>query len=344
MQSFSSRVLAWFDIHGRKHLPWQQNPTPYVVWVSEIMLQQTQVATVIPYFNKFIARFPDIKTLADSSTDEVLAYWAGLGYYSRARNLHKAAQTIRDQYNGKFPTEFSQVIALSGIGESTAGAILSLSLNQPHTILDGNVKRVLSRHQLIDGIPNQTKTLKKQWAVAKQFTPIADCNQYTQAMMDLGAMICTRSKPKCDECPVYVDCGAYQENKIADYPNKKPKKILPEKQISMLLITDSLKVYLEKRPNNGIWGGLWSLPEIELDDQGKINQTAIDEFIKKHQLSVESQRILPNYQHIFTHYKLHITPIVIGVKQLDDGFSPEHIKTMGLPTPIKKILMENIIS
>ncbi len=338
MQSFSSRVLAWFTHHGRKHLPWQQNPHPYTTWVSEIMLQQTQVGTVIPYFNRFIGRFPDVNILADASLDEVLAYWAGLGYYSRARNLHKAAQMIRDKHNGKFPKEFSQVIALPGIGQSTAGAILSLSLNQRHSILDGNVKRVLSRHQLIDGIPNRTQTIKKQWAIAEQFTPKKDCSRYTQAMMDLGAMICTRTKPKCQKCPVSVDCGAYQQNKIADYPNKKPKKALPEKKTVMLIVSDTRQIYLEKRPNKGIWGGLWSLPEIAFNDEEKINQTAINDFLAQLNLSVKQQTVLANYQHTFTHYRLCITPIMIQVKQLNNGFTPEQMEQMGLPTPIQRIL------
>ncbi len=324
MQSFSQRVLAWFNLYGRTHLPWQQDNDAYQIWLSEIMLQQTQVTTVIPYFNRFIQRFPDVVTLADASLDEVLAHWAGLGYYSRARNLHKAAQIIRDQHCGRFPDAYQAVIALPGIGKSTAGAILSLAFQQRHAILDGNVKRVLSRHQRIDGIPNQSATLKKQWALANRLTPAENCGQYTQAMMDLGAMICTRSKPKCQQCPIHGDCGAYQYRQIDDYPNKKPKKVLPERQTVMLIITDKAgKVYLEKRPDKGIWGGLWSLPEIannkELDNKELDNkERLIGDFLCRHQLSRIKQYQLSTYRHSFTHYRLFILPWVIVIEDFNN--------------------------
>lgn len=333
MQDFSARVLAWFDVHGRKHLPWQQNPEPYSIWVSEIMLQQTQVTTVIPYFQRFIARFPDVTTLANADTDTVLAHWAGLGYYSRARHLHKAAQIIQQQHDGVFPQQIDEVMALPGIGKSTAGAILSLALKQRHAILDGNVKRVLSRHGLIDGIPNQSATLKKQWAIAESLTPNKDCDKYTQAMMDLGAMVCTRSQPDCGACPVYVDCGARLHDCIADYPNKKPKKTLPEKDTVMLIITDGNKVYLQKRPDTGIWGGLWSFPEISTDEQSHLQA-----FLETQHLSVKHYQTLADYTHTFTHYRLYITPILVEVDKLDTGFTPKQYTQMGLPTPIKRLL------
>ncbi len=352
MDSFSRRVLSWFDIHGRKHLPWQQRPSAYKTWVSEIMLQQTQVATVIPYFNRFIETFPTEVSLANATLDDVLAHWAGLGYYSRARNLHKAAQLIRDRHNGVFPCHIDDVIALPGIGKSTAGAILSLSFNQRHAILDGNVKRVLSRHQMIDGVPNQAKTLKKQWQVAEQFTPKKDTNKYTQAMMDLGAMICTRTKPDCDSCPVHIDCQAKLHDKIGEYPNKKPKKILPEKQIIALIITDGEKVYLEKRPNRGIWGGLWSLPEIPINhsvsnQSSKLHNLAISNFLTQYQLK-ETKRHRHNiYTHVFTHYRLYIHPICLWVnlshfKKTENLFTLEECQHIGLPTPIQKILGQSL--
>lgn len=332
MQPFSERVLAWFSVHGRKHLPWQQSVSPYKTWISEIMLQQTQVTTVIPYFNRFMDSFPDVLSLANASQDDVLSHWAGLGYYSRARNLHKAAQQIRDKHNGIFPDHIEATIDLPGIGQSTAGAILSLSLNQRHAILDGNVKRVLSRHQTISGIPNHSATLKKQWAIAEQFTPQHNCASYTQAMMDLGAMICTRSKPKCHDCPIQIDCQAYASDSIAEYPNKKPKKVLPEKSITMLIITDGRKIHLEKRPDKGIWGGLWSLPEIEPID--------ISSFLEQHSLNEQKRQTLDIYTHTFTHYRLYITPIVIEVSHLAQhaGFTHEAVHKLGLPTPIRKIL------
>lgn len=330
MQSFSERILAWFAVHGRKHLPWQQDISPYKTWVSEIMLQQTQVSTVIPYFNRFIARFPDILDLANASQDEVLSHWAGLGYYSRARNLHKAAQVIRDRHNGQFPSLFADVLALPGIGQSTAGAILSLSQQQRHAILDGNVKRVLSRHQLISGIPNQSQTLKKQWAAAEAFTPHQHCDQYTQAMMDLGAMICTRSKPQCDACPVHVDCGAYKSGRIAEFPNKKVKKALPEKSTTMLIVSDGERVFLQKRPNSGIWGGLWSLPEVD--------DASVETFLSQHGWLSEKRHQQALYTHTFTHYRLHISPLVIMVAALPEGFSAKQRRSLGLPTPVQRIL------
>ncbi len=335
MQSFSARVLAWYDSHGRKHLPWQSDVSAYTTWVSEIMLQQTQVATVIPYFNRFVERFPDVVALADAEQDEVLSYWAGLGYYSRARNLHKSAQIIRDQHNGVFPQHIDDVVALAGIGKSTAGAILSLSHGQRHAILDGNVKRVLSRHQRVDGIPNQSATQKKLWELAEQLIPSEHCDKYTQAMMDLGAMVCTRTKPTCEACPVYVDCEAYQNNCIADYPNKKAKKVIPEKSCTMLIISDSERLYLQKRPDSGIWGGLWSLPEVDMLD--------IPQFLSERALMERQRLVLENYTHTFTHYRLHITPIHIEVEYLPEALAPNLFDTpslnhIGLPTPVKNIL------
>ncbi len=351
MTSFSHRVLSWFDINGRKHLPWQQQTCAYKTWISEIMLQQTQVSTVIPYFNRFITSFPDEMALANASVDDVLAHWAGLGYYSRARNLHKAAQIIRDQYNGCFPEDFDEVVSLPGIGRSTAGAILSLSFNQRHAILDGNVKRVLSRHQMISGIPNQSETLKKQWQIAEKFTPKKDNNKYTQAMMDLGAMVCTRTKPNCDVCPVHVDCQANLHDKISEYPNKKPKKTLPEKQMIALIITDGEKIYLEKRPDKGIWGGLWSLPEISLGEKVGQSETLdfsdekIKNFLDKYQLTVSQYHQYATYRHVFTHYRLFICPVQLlvdtdNLQTLSSGelFSLNDCEEIGLPTPIQKII------
>lgn len=330
MQSFSERVLAWFEVHGRKQLPWQQDVSAYKTWISEIMLQQTQVTTVIPYFNRFMVRFPDVITLANAHQDDVLAHWAGLGYYSRARNLHKSAQTIRDKHDGVFPTTIEDVMALSGIGKSTAGAILSLARQQRHAILDGNVKRVLSRHQLIDGIPNQSTTLKKQWAVAEQFTPERNCDQYTQAMMDLGAMICTRTKPQCQQCPVHIDCGAYQNNKIADYPNKKPKKAKPARQTFMAIVRCRDDILMEKRPNSGIWGGLYGLPMF--DDIPTF--TALFG-----ETGVQRQGII----HPFTHFTLHITPRLIELphkRQFEhyQWISYTDIEHIGLPKPVQTLI------
>ena len=260
---FSRRVLAWFEDHGRTDLPWQQDATPYKVWISEVMLQQTQVATVIPYFNRFMAAFPDVDTLASAPLDKVLHYWSGLGYYARARNLHKAACMIQDVYAGVFPEELPKVTALPGVGLSTAGAILSLALNQCHPILDGNVKRVLARCYAVAGWPGQTAVAKQLWRLSGTLTPRSRTAEYNQAMMDLGATVCTRSNPLCDLCPVNSHCLARIQDKISQYPGRKQKKLLPVRNIQMLLLRDRQgRLLLEQRPPTGVWGGLWSFPEL----------------------------------------------------------------------------------
>ena len=260
-QQFSTQVVTWYHHQGRKHLPWQQNKTPYSVWVSEIMLQQTQVKTVIPYYQRFMASFPTISSLANADEDNVLHHWTGLGYYARARNLHKAAQLIDSEHNGLFPEDIAQVIALPGIGRSTAGAILSLSLNQHHPILDGNVKRVLARNYLVEGYTGLAKFDKTLWPLSETLTPATDTGFYTQAMMDLGATVCTRSKPTCEICPVKTSCLAMASSQQADFPQKKPKKKIPERNTIMVIpritTTTSDSVLMEKRPPTGIWGGLW---------------------------------------------------------------------------------------
>lgn len=236
--NFALRVLEWFDVHGRKHLPWQQDKTPYKVWVSEIMLQQTQVATVIPFFEKFMQRFPDLQSLADAPEDDVLAHWSGLGYYARARNLHKCAQIAMVEHDGQLPQDIDELVALPGIGLSTAGAVLSLSLGQNHPILDGNVKRVLARHRAVPGWPGSTLVLNKLWDISRQLTPATRTADFNQAMMDIGATLCARSRPACDRCPVASDCLALATDSIGLYPGKKPKKEKPVKSTFMLLLSE----------------------------------------------------------------------------------------------------------
>lgn len=307
LPSFAERVLAWFDQHGRKDLPWQHNPTAYRVWISEIMLQQTQVNTVIPYYERFMHSFPNVITLADTSVDHVLKHWEGLGYYSRARNLHKAAQMIRDEHAGVFPNTADAVEALPGIGRSTAGAILSLSANQPHAILDGNVKRVLARYHTIEGWTGQSAVLKKLWTKAEAHQP-HDLSpprnaDYTQAMMDMGATLCTRSKPACLLCPLHNDCQARINGNPQDYPSSKPKKTLPEKhRIVLVLQREDGAVGIMKRPATGIWGGLWSFPEFE-DEATALAAIATD--TEHTRLSVLT--------HTFSHYRLHLQPLQIIV-------------------------------
>lgn len=311
---FATRVLAWFDRHGRKDLPWQHHPTPYRVWVSEIMLQQTQVATVIAYYQRFMQRFPDVPALAAAPLDEVLQYWEGLGYYSRARNLHKTAQTVCGQYAGKFPTDIDSMQALPGIGRSTAAAILSLSHGQAHAILDGNVKRVLARYHAVTGWPGETRTLQQLWQYAEQHLPSSRNADYTQAMMDMGATLCTRSKPACLLCPLQHGCAAFRLGKPQNYPGKRPQKDLPEKTaIALLLRNADGEILLQKRPPTGIWGGLWSFPEFT-------DETGMADWLLEHgQAQVIATR-LPVLTHTFSHYRLHLHPL-----QVDFGTPPAWI-------------------
>jgi len=304
--AFSRSVLTWFDAHGRTHLPWQQDRSLYRVWVSEIMLQQTQVATVIPYFEAFMTRFPRLSDLADAPLDNVLARWSGLGYYARARNLHKAAQTVRDQYNGIFPTDFVDVLALPGIGRSTAGAILSLALDQHHAILDGNVKRVLARVFAIDGWPGKSTVAELLWQYAEQLTPQKRVADFNQAMMDLGAGVCTRSRPQCELCPLQQDCLAFAQQRQTEYPGKKPKKAMPVRETQMLLLCNaSNEVLLQRRPPVGIWGGLLSLPEMPMDDDVSL-------WCKKHLgFVIKAQTRWPVVRHTFSHFHLDISPVQV---------------------------------
>ncbi|BDM65290.1 A/G-specific adenine glycosylase [Shewanella sp. NFH-SH190041] len=316
--TFSSRIIQWYNAHGRKHLPWQQDKTPYKVWISEIMLQQTQVATVIPYYEKFMARFPDAVSLANAEADEVLHYWTGLGYYARARNLHRAAQIIRDQLNGQFPTDFEQVLALPGIGRSTAGAVLSLSLGQHHAILDGNVKRVLARHGAIAGWPGEKAVETQLWQLTEQLTPRDEIEKYNQAMMDIGATICTRSKPSCEHCPVALDCRAQRQGRQTEYPGKKPKKTIPARNAFMVLLRHSDTVLLNKRPPAGIWGGLWCLPQF--DTLANMNAYLADQGI------TQTPQEFAAFRHTFSHFHLDISAYTVTV---DDSFDSRIMEPEG---------------
>ncbi|WP_448566860.1 A/G-specific adenine glycosylase [Thalassotalea ganghwensis] len=343
-QKFSQKVLAWYHQHGRKTLPWQQDKTPYRVWISEIMLQQTQVTTVIPFYQRFMESFPTIIDLANADEDTVLHHWTGLGYYARARNLHKAAKIIATEYQGEFPEDIEQVMALPGIGRSTAGAILSLSLNKPYPILDGNVKRVLARCYMVDGHNGQSKYEKALWPITECLTPNDDVAPYNQAMMDLGAMICTRSKPKCSVCPLQDSCLAHKFNEQNNYPQKKPKKSTPVKSATLLVIKSADQLLMFKRPPTGIWGGLFSFIEVdsEQDYHDKINQLG---------LVINNEKSLTPFRHTFSHFHFDITPVLIEVKPqsvsevIND--SCEHIwynlanrNTVGLAAASCKIIEE----
>lgn len=338
--TISSAILKWFDSHGRKDLPWQHNKTPYSVWVSEIMLQQTQVATVIPYYQRFMESFPTIQRLAEAPIDDVLHHWTGLGYYARARNLHKAAVVMLEQHKSEFPTDIEQVIALPGIGRSTAGAVLSLSLEQPHAILDGNVKRVLARYYGIEGWPGNKAVENALWEEAIHNTPQKRVADYNQAMMDMGATLCTRSKPKCNECPIANNCFAKSEERQADFPGKKPKKTTPVKTTFMLLPVWQGKVLMYQRPPTGIWGGLWSFNEVGAHSEISVElaKLGIEDF---------TTRSLTEFRHTFSHFHLDITPVLVDIaeqpkamvqEQSGEWMDFQNMPNVGLSVPASKLL------
>lgn len=341
--AFRTAVLDWFDRCGRKDLPWQLLRTPYRVWISEVMLQQTQVATVIPYFERFTQRFPDVLSLANAELDAVLHLWSGLGYYARARNLHKAAQCIRDDYAGEFPTDFASVQALPGIGRSTAGAILALACDQAHPILDGNVKRVLARYHAVTGWPGERRVLERLWALAEAATPKRRVADYTQAMMDLGATCCTRARPRCDQCPLQRGCTAYRSGRQLDYPAPRPRRELPVRTTHMVLVCNAQgEVLLQKRPPTGIWGGLWSLPELD-------SLEALHPWCEQ-TLGRPLQRVQtwPAVRHSFSHFHLDIIPLLV---ELGDNraslvlegpaavwYNTRTSSRRGLATPVQRLL------
>lgn len=322
-EQLSKRMLKFYAQHGRKDLPWQQNPTAYRVWVSEIMLQQTQVKTVIPYYQKFMRSFPTLQDLASATIDQVLQHWQGLGYYSRARNLHRCAQTIMAEHGGNFPQELQAMQQLPGIGRSTAGAILSLAMKQPTAILDGNVKRVLSRVFLVEGWSGKSQVQSQLWALAEKYTPKKSTAEFNQSMMDLGASLCSRSQPKCEQCPLADICMAFIQHKTHEFPHKKPAKVIPTKNVTMRLSVKDNQIQLIKRPPVGIWGGLWSLPEIE---------------------SLDAPRVINEFRHTFTHFHWQIK-IVEGQSRLqiqENSLAAWHniqqLQQVALPAPIKKFL------
>ncbi len=348
--SFQKNVLQWFSQHGRKNLPWQQDRSPYRVWISEIMLQQTQVATAIPYFERFMEDLPTLESLACAELDEVLSLWSGLGYYARARNLHRAAQIIQNDFEGKFPQNFDQVLALPGIGRSTAGAILSLSLGQRHPILDGNVKRVLARYFAVNGWPGKPSVANILWAHSEQLTPKKHAADFNQAMMDLGSGVCTRSKPDCTQCPLNTHCQARLDNTQSEHPGKKPKKITPVREIQMLLASNNNgEILLQRRPPSGIWGGLLSLPEIPINTD--TTQWCKNTF----GITVNKKNCWPVLRHTFSHFHLDISPVLSNFKSHNNSVMDEtewvwynndptsHPKKPvgGLPAPVARLLKQH---
>ena len=341
MDNFSKSLVHWHKNHGRHDLPWQCEPTPYHVWVSEIMLQQTQVGTVIPYYTRFIERFPNIQSLANAELDKVLSHWSGLGYYARGRNLHRAAKIICDDFDGTLPSDKEKLLTLPGIGRSTAGAIMALAFKQHHAILDGNVKRVLCRFYAVNGWPGEPAVEKQLWQLAENLTPERNVAWYTQAIMDLGATICTRSKPQCDICPVSQECIARKQESQHKYPASKPKKIIPlRKTVFLLLENKKGEILFEKRPATGIWGGLWCFPECSPDDD-------IEKWLlAKTGFSGSIIQKLSIIKHTLTHFRMEILPIHLKVKQcnnvkemsdqqwclIDDALK------FGTPTPVRNLL------
>ena len=342
--SFATRLLQWYDQHGRQNLPWHRDRSPYRVWVSEIMLQQTQVATVIPYFNQFMVRFPDVHELARAERSEVLSHWSGLGYYARARNLHNAAVEIVEHYGGTFPSDPDTLQTLPGIGRSTAAAIAAQAFDVPAAILDGNAKRVLARYHAVGGWPGRAPVLNKLWEHAEAHTPRERVRDYTQAIMDLGSLLCTRRRPGCAACPVSSDCAAYARNNPEAYPASKPKKEKPQRSTWMLLVEDHAgRLLFEERPPSGIWGGLLSLPEA---DPALQPEEVPDYCTTRLGLEVESPQALEVFRHTFSHYHLDIHPLRLSAGRqttvADDQryrwLSREEAQLEGLPAPIRRLI------
>ncbi|MGH8091814.1 MAG: A/G-specific adenine glycosylase [Rudaea sp.] len=334
--TFSRRLLIWFDAHGRHDLPWQHPRSAYRAWIAEVMLQQTQVATVVPYFLRFVEKFASLRALAAAPLDDALAQWSGLGYYSRARNLHRAAQICIERHGGKLPRDFDALAALPGIGRSTAGAILAQAHGLRFPILDGNVKRVLARHHGVCGWPGATAVQKKLWALAESHTPHERVADYTQAIMDLGATVCTRAKPRCTDCPLKRNCIAHREGTTAQLPERKPARTLPTRRTIMLLLRDRAgRILLERRPPTGVWAQLWSLPETDDADSARRHFGANVEL-----------RALPPFMHTFTHFRLEVEPLHATVDRpprVADAperrwLLPREAAALGLPAPVRKLI------
>ncbi len=338
--SFAARVVRWQKKHGRHDLPWQQTRDAYRIWLSEIMLQQTQVTTVIPYYRRFLARFPDVKALAAATQDDVLKLWSGLGYYSRARNLHRAAQAVVAGHGGHVPREFDALLALPGIGRSTAAAISVFAFGARHPILDGNVKRLFARRFGVNGYPGDAKVTAALWRETKRQLPSRNLESYTQGLMDLGATVCTRSRPRCDACPLAPDCIALARDSIKKFPAPRARKALPQRRTQMLVLLHARQVLLEKRAPTGIWGGLWSLPEV-------VSGADIPALCAQlYGAAVAKQVAMPTVAHGFTHFKLDIMPQKLIVTRVAPRAAAPGVMWLALndalgaaiPAPVRRIL------
>jgi A/G-specific adenine glycosylase len=341
MSDFARTVIAWQARHGRHDLPWQGTRDAYRIWLSEIMLQQTQVATVIPYYQRFVARFPDIATLAAAPEDDVLRLWSGLGYYSRARNLHRAAQLVMERHGGAFPQSRADIEALPGIGRSTAAAVAGFAFGARAAILDGNVKRVLARHFAVDGFPGEREVEQELWQLAESLLPTDANGPYIQGLMDLGATVCTTRAPGCGRCPVQSTCRAFAEDRVAELPAPRPRKAVPRRSTAMLLLVKDGDVLLQKRPPTGVWGGLWSLPEVDV--QADVVRVARLQY----GCEVSAVEPLGTLRHAFTHFTLDITPIVARVTAMQPRAAQPGVMWLALgeasgaavPTPVRKLLV-----
>ncbi len=360
---FAAALLVWFDEHGRKNLPWQRPATPYRVWVSEIMLQQTQVTVVIPYFERFMARFPDLAALAQADLDAVLHLWSGLGYYARARNLHKAARLVQAEHGGELPRDMTALEALPGIGRSTAGAIRSLAHGEREPILDGNCKRVLARCFAVPGWPGRSDVLAALWQLAEVLTPDTRVAAYNQAMMDLGATLCTRTQPACGRCPLAAHCSALHRGAQRDFPAPKPKRESPVRRTQLLLaVTPDGRLLLERRPPAGVWGGLWVPPALaEAELRRPLPEAAADWCRERLGCDLSRVEMLPPRRHSFTHFHLDIdaallhlannrvnnratdsaaTPARLGDQPTAAWVDPGAPGNLGLPAPIARLLAD----
>ena len=342
MTPFANAILKWYQEYGRKNLPWQQEKTAYKVWLSEVMLQQTQVTTVIPYFERFLDHFPTVTALANADQDEVLHLWTGLGYYARARNLHKTAKIVAEQYQGEFPLTLEEMHALPGVGRSTAAAILSSVYKQPHAILDGNVKRTLARCFAVEGWPGKKSVENRLWELAEAHTPQSGTDSYNQAMMDMGAIVCTRSKPKCSLCPVEAFCEAKKLGRQSDFPGKKPKKEKPVKDSWFVILYHQNQVWLEQRPQTGIWGGLFCFPEHNTEQiEHQLDLRNVEDS------QIEEIKPLIAFRHTFSHYHLDITPVLVKLNHTPnlvmDGngglwYNLSQPEKVGLAAPVKQLI------
>jgi A/G-specific adenine glycosylase len=339
VSDFSRRLAEWQRKHGRNDLPWQPTRDPYLVWLSEIMLQQTQVATVIPYFERLRARFPDIASLAAADEDDVLALWAGLGYYSRARNLHRAARLVMTEHGGRFPDTRDVIESLPGVGRSTAAAVAAFAFGRREAILDGNVKRVLARHFAVSGFPGNRAVERELWALAESLLPARAIGRYTQALMDLGATLCTTRAPACERCPVRSTCAARARGTPEAFPAPRPRRALPHRRTAMLVLVAGGDVLLEKRPPSGIWGGLWCFPEAPSSEDAV-------QLAARHRCEVRMTTPLPTVSHGFTHFTLDIEPVVAHArKRAAHAGEPgtrwvpiDEAAGGAVPVPVRKIL------